>query len=300
MFCKYCGIQNSNSTNYCKSCGNLVGDIGNDTSINNHQSFQSVPSSSWWKKINTSALIKVLLILGFVAFGVYSSMDDEVIQSNNDAISSMNTGKGNDAISQFQSAAEGATTAENKITTLKNLAYSYSTEGQNNEALETFKKALPLTTVDSFDYYLILGEIANLEHSPKTAQENYYKAYGIRPNDFQINNALAVFYLDVEDWFPQYADYPKGLDFALKARTLDSSNLTIQNLAVAYLLNENYAKSLELFLPMDSAQFPAINLWIGLNYAAQDNTINAKKYFQKYIDSGAETPPDIIEYMRTE
>ena len=44
----------------------------------------------------------------------------------------------------------------------------YSTESKNELALSTFKEAFALTTQDSYDYYLIAGEIALLENKPNS------------------------------------------------------------------------------------------------------------------------------------
>jgi hypothetical protein len=52
---------------------------------------------------------------------------------------------------------------ETKIESLKNLAFVYISEDEQKEALKTFKEALSLISDKSLNYYLISGNIAELE-----------------------------------------------------------------------------------------------------------------------------------------
>ena len=98
------------------------------------------------------------------------------IATNNDAIANFDLGNNQQAISQLQQASQSAVTNDTKINTLKNLAYVYSTEGKEDLALQAFKEALALTSTGSFEYYLISGEVAELEDKYNSAILSYNKA----------------------------------------------------------------------------------------------------------------------------
>ena len=110
-------------------------------------------------------------------------MDEESVTKNNDGLASLESGDIETGIRQLQEASQDAFTGESKLITLVNLGYAYSSEGQYDQALESFKEALTHTSEDSFDYYLVYGEIALIEGNPDLAKINYEKAYQLKPND---------------------------------------------------------------------------------------------------------------------
>lgn len=200
------------------------------------------PARRVLNKVTVGRVVKALLVLAIIGWGIYTNLDEDAIKTNNEGIASFDSGKSNDAIRQFQEAANSAVTNDTKINALKNLGYAYISEGKNDLALNSFRDALALAKSDSFDYYLISGEIAVLEHKPDAAERNYTKAYQMSPDDFQINNALNLFYLDLEEIAPDYADYPKALIHAQKAYDVSSAeikNTATQNLGIAHFFNEN-------------------------------------------------------------
>ncbi|MBU4204980.1 hypothetical protein KKH26_02280 [Patescibacteria group bacterium] len=214
---------------------------------------------------------------------------------------SFDSGDSQSAINQFQQAKQDAVSNENKINTLKNLAYVYIAESQNEQALSTFKEALNLAKANSFDYYLISGEIALLEYKPNSAILSFNKAYELNPNDYQINNTLALFYIDIEEIAPQYVDYPKALSFAKKAYEYDTekSEISKQNLAIAYYFNDNFDQTISLLSSSNLTQHPYAAYWLGLAYLNKEDHINAKIYLQKAINSGVEVPQEIHDYLNS-
>jgi Tfp pilus assembly protein PilF len=297
MFCINCGQETTETTKFCINCGEPFKQAPEPTPIHQAPTATATPSG-FFQKINTSNVIKVLIGLVIVGFIIYSNIDDQVVKTNNDALNSFNTGNSTDAISQLESASQGALTNENKVNTLKNLAYVYSTEGKNDKALTTFKEALTHTKVDSFDYFLILGEVADLEGKPLLAKQHYERAYSMNSSDFQINNALALFYMDVEQLHPQYADVIKGLQFARVANSTNNTAMTLGNLGVALVLNEKYAEAITYLNQINLQQHPYINLWLGLAYAGLENVEKAKYHLQQYIATGEEVPPEITDYLK--
>jgi tetratricopeptide (TPR) repeat protein len=147
------------------------------------------------------------------------------------------------------------------------------------------------------DYYLISGEIAELENKPNSALIAYNKAYEKDPEDGQVNNSLALFYLDLYDAHPQYTDYPKALTFALKANQLQSDNISKKNLALAYYFNENYVQTISLLRSVDISKEPDYAYYLGLAYAVTKDTINAKIYLRQAIAGGMKVPQNVYDYI---
>ncbi len=237
------------------------------------------------------------MLLGFIGWGIYTSQDDDVVQRNNDAISAFNSGQSDLAINQFQQASQEAVSKENKVESLKNLGYVNTTEGNYAEALSAFKQALTLTGKDSFNYYLISGEIAVLEGKPNSAYISFNKAYSLNPESFQINNSLALFHIDLEEIAPQYTDYPKALKYAQKAYSLQSDEIGRQNLGIAHYFNDNYIQAINLLSQTNLDQHPYMALWLGLAYAGNGDVTNAKSHFRTAIAKGVEIPQEVYDYL---
>jgi len=266
-----------------------------DTETSTYRPFRPpMPKKAWTTGQVIRTVIAVIAALFFSSFvvglGAINFLNKIAVDTNNRSLSAFESGNSDQAISQLQIASKYAVKNDTKINTLKNLAYAYSSESKNELALSTFKEALALTSNGSFDYYLISGEVALLEGKPNEAQLAYNKAYEINPNEFQINNALAMFYLDFESVAPQYIDYKKALIYAQKAYDLNKLESFKQNLAIAYYYNENYTQTISLLSTSNFTNHPYAALWLGLAYAQKDDTVNAKFYFQKGFTGGAIVP----------
>lgn len=262
-----------------------------------------MPKEPWTisQIIKTAGVVIVVggLILLKIIFGAISSVDNNAVDKNNSAQESYQSGgNAEQAISQLQQASRDAVTNSTKLTAKTNLAYVYSSEGKNDLALSTFREALVLAPEGTIDYYLILGEVALLEDKPNAALIAYNKAYEKDPNNFQINNALNLFYLDIADERPQYSDVSKAISYAVKAHQIQPSDITKQNLAIAYHLNKDYKQSISLLLSISNiASQPYLAYWLGLSYAGDEQPVNAKRYLQIAINGGVEVPKEIINYM---
>lgn len=297
MFCTQCGKESDATKKFCTSCGSPL--IRNENYDNRRVEVPvktSLPKSS---SFGIRSIITILVILGFIGFGIYNALDEEAITANNDALTNFESGNSQQAAQQLDEASKNAISNETKINTLKNLGYVHSTEGNNDQALTAFIEALGYTTQDTFDYYLVSGEIALLEGKPNAANISFYKAYGINPEDYQINNSLALFHIDVEDIAPQYVDYPKAVTFAQKAYSLNSGEIARQNLGIAYYFNENYDQAISTLSQTNIDQHPYIALWLGLSYAGKKDIVNAKLYIQKATDAGVEVPPEVREVVNS-
>lgn len=305
MFCKNCGKEIGGIKKFCTNCGATASNTQGANTTTPLPVRSPMPKEPW----TTGRIIKVVVAVIFVGgliflkFGLsaINSIDNTAVNKNNSAQESYQSGGDpNQAISQLEQASHDAVTNSTKMTTRLNLAYVYSSEGKNDLALSTFREALTFASEGTVDYYLISGEIALLEGKPNSALVAYNKAYEKDPSGFQINNALNLFYLDIADERPQYSNYPKALTYALKANEVQPSDITKQNLAIAYHLNENYKRAISLFLSVNNISGqPYVAYWLGLAYAGDQQPINAKRYLQIAINGGVDVSQEVINYINS-
>lgn len=282
MFCKKCGEKTPESQKFCSNCGTL---------------FSNTPNDGTKKSLNIGiAIVVVLAIIGFI---IYGSVNQDSVEKNNEALTSFNSGDSQGAVSQLQQAVKDVNTDDAKIMVLRNLAYVYESEGEYDQAYNTYIEALAYAREDTFDYYITSAEIARLEGKQNAAEISYNKAYQLKPNDFQINNSLALFYLDLDGLSTNYIDYPKALIHAQKAYDNDTeeSEAGKQNLAIAHLFNGDYDKAILLFLSTNLNQHPYVAYWLGVAYMAKGDDVNAKFYFQKAVDAGIEVEQEVHDYL---
>lgn len=295
MYCKNCGTKSDGTKNFCTNCGKeLSGAKAAPSQARTTPNFTKTEFKSSW---SVGRILGILFIVAIVGWGIYVSQDDAVIKKNNNALSNFDSGNSQQAINQFEEASRDAVSTENKINTLKNLAYVYSSVGQNDQSINTFNEALALTSSDSFDHYLISGEVAMLQGKPDTALLAYNKAYTKNPNDFQINNALALFYIDIEDVAPQHSDYAKAVGYAQRAVQLTDLQVARQNLGLAYYFNENYPQAISTFSSLTLDKDSTTAYWLGLSYARNNEPTDAKIYLRKAIANGVKVPQEVYDYL---
>lgn len=304
MFCKQCGKKAEEAETSCSVCGAKLELETTSQPINTTepQTGSIVGQSTYTgqKKSPWAAIVAAVIIIGIsAAIGYFYSIDEEENLQNNEAIESFDQGDSTTAIEQFRQAADSAVKDENKILYLKNLGYVYFSDGSYEEAEKTFREALALTKPETLDYYLILAEIAFLEENPEEALANYTKAYELNPNDYQTNNSLALFFLDLDGWFPDYIDDEKALFHAQKALENDDAGLelTKQNLGIAHYFNSNYSEAIKYLSTTDYARQPAVGYWMGYAYYGKGDYDNAVYYFQLAKDAGVEFPEDINQFL---
>lgn len=310
MFCKNCGKELDGTKKFCSGCGNANSTIQDTHRETNTDTSSTVvrppmPKKPWTKVRIIKTVLMVIVFGGLLSLkfigGAINSLDNDAIDKNNSAQDSYTSGgDANKAIQQLQQASQDAVSNSTKMTTKVNLAYIYSSEGEEELALETFKEALPLASEGSLDYYLISGEIALLEGKSNSALLAYNKAYEKNPNDAQINNALGLFYLDIFDERPQYYDAVKALNYTKKAYEIQPSDITKENLGIAYYFNENYKQAISLLSSVAGiTNRPYEVYWLGLAYVGDNQPTNAKYYLQIALDGGVEMPQEVINYINS-
>jgi len=294
MYCKNCGKKIQKKEKKCLYCGEP-----NIQIVIKDANYPKPPKKKWnfLRIIVTFGIVLIILFrIGIIG---YNYIEKESINTNNEAISSFNAGNSEVAIKKLQQALKDAKFNINKLNALKNLGYIYLSEGQNDKAITSFKNALRYTN-DKFEYYLISGEIATLKNEIDVAEKNLLKAYKLHPNDFQINNTLNLFYLDLKDIAPKYADYKKALHYAkqaFNASPLDTKNIAQQNLALAYFFNKNYTETIKILSKFDTDKEPYLAYWLGLSYINIGNDKMGVFYLKKAIDSGIEVSQEIHDYI---
>lgn len=293
MHCTNCGNKLNLGQKFCTGCGKQI-EIAES---NNAHPASSTPLPNS-KPFSIRQIITTVIVLGFIAFSAIASLDEDAINANNEGLTSFESGNNQEAIQKLQQASQDAHSNDTKILTLINLGYVQTTEGKNQDALVSFRQALSLTTKDSFEYFLISGEIDIIELRFDSALVNLKKAYALKPDDYQVNNSLALFYLDLEDIDQKHVDYKQALFHAKKANTAQSdSKITRENLGLAYFFNEMYSESAQLLIQSDLSNKPALNLYIGLSYAGIQDVSKARFYLQQAINAGVTVPQEVYDYM---
>lgn len=298
MFCPDCGTKLGETAQFCGSCGRSL------SSASEYKATQETsPVSSFPKKkkpfFSLKAIIWILIIAGFAAYNAHDSANQNAISINNQGLNNFESGNNQQAISDLNSASQQAVSNDTKVSTLKNLAYAYEANDRNAQALSAFEQALPLTSQGSLDNYFISGEIALLQNNPSTALSDFLQANRIDPNDYQVNNSLALFYLNSDGSSTGYEDYPKALQYAQKAYSADQGEISRENFAFANLMNDNYDKAISLYSQSNINQHPTVALNMGLAYAGKNDVANAKYYFQKAIDLGVQVPFQVKNYLNS-
>ena len=293
MICPKCGRISSIDEQVCAHCQQPLAPT--EGAPLQPTSPANQPAWTVWKRFRTGFF--VLVVIGLIGHRIYTTVENNAIDKNNAAFDSVQSGNPDQAITQLKSALETAVSAETKATILMNLGYIYEARDQNDGALESFQKVIDITKPDSFDSAMAAAELADLQGKPDIAYQKFSQAYAINPDDYQLNNSLALFHLDLMDTAPQYVNYPKALTYAQKAYQLDSSDTTKKNLGIAYFFNDKYPEAIKMFSQLSTKDSGEVSLWLGMSYAATDNAPQAKIYLQKAVDAGETLPSSMKQYL---
>jgi Flp pilus assembly protein TadD len=300
MFCKNCGAKNEEGAKFCGSCGQSFSEP--DIKATPKSTAQtSIPKRK--SGITAGRVVWILIILGFIGYGAYSSQDQQAVTTNNAALgtydSSDSATSTQQVIQQFQTAYSNATDDTTKLGILKNLAFVYGSDGDTKDALSTFQEALQYAPQGSSDYYLVSGEIAELQNNPAAASTDLNQANAIKPQDFQIENELGLFYLDMNSSWTTYDDNAKALKYLQASYNAEANDASAENLAIAYYFNNDYQQAISLLKPLNITDHPTAAIWIGRAYADENDSTDAMIYFQKGINAGAQVPQDVTDYMNS-
>lgn len=287
MVCKKCGISIPDGKDYCDNCG--LAECYSSLE-NSNKSVRKENIKKW-----IGVIFSVLFFVLIFSSKIYRLIQNRSTNQNNQALEILNQGGDKEeAIKQLDKAKDLSIDDDSKITALMNKAYIYVGEEKDDLAKKSFEEALGLTKNESYEYYLISGEIASLDRNVGIAFENYQKAYGLNPNDYLINNSLGLFYLFDKE------DYAKGLEFAKRAEELSdkfSKDTAKENLAIANYFNENYDEALNLFLSFDLTKKPYLYTSIAYCYLQKNDEENARIYFQKSKDVGETLTADEENFL---
>ncbi|MBI1907869.1 tetratricopeptide repeat protein [Candidatus Uhrbacteria bacterium] len=297
MQCSTCGKEVADGKKYCADCQKTFGVSNTPEAAGSAAASPAQHATGSAASKVVGGIISAVVLLAFIAFGVYNSLDDKAYETNEDALDAYEEGDTTSAVAGFRQAADEAYTDEAKISALVNLAYAYLAEGDDVEARAAFEEALDIAEPDSLEYHLVSGELTELDDDAAGALAHYTAAYDINPNDAQVNSTLALFYMDMGDEWPDLVDYPKAYAHAKAAYEVDPSNTAVENLAfAAYFVGEN-EESIAMFLATDLPNEPYNNVWLGYAYWNIGDDVNAEYYFRQGIALGADVPEEVAEFL---
>ncbi|MCK4524855.1 MAG: tetratricopeptide repeat protein [Candidatus Andersenbacteria bacterium] len=283
MYCEKCGNEITNDDQFCGVCGIPL---------------KNIQKSKKNKRIDKDFNFIIRIVIIFVILGLFGSYGgNKATEYNDKGIEYADkTDNYEDAINSFKQASENYTDDESKTISLINLALTYEADENNEMALKTYEEALQYAKDESYSYFIIKGGIYELKHNYNLALQSYNKAYNINPDEYQINSILGVYYSDMDEI--GHKDYNKSLKYSKRAYELEpASDLSKENLAVAYYLLENYDKALSLFLETNYKEKGLNNYWLGLIYVMKEDDVHAKYYFKKASDMGIDLEPEIRDYL---
>lgn len=300
MFCKQCGSEIKEESSFCAGCGSEVIPLEKREKFDYPKPPKDTVVKKFTKFFGFGFLVFVVLLIR-VVISYVNTPDYESVNKNDEAIEQFIIGDSTSALAGLEEALSSAEVSENKMNILKNLAYVLTNEGRKDEAILRFKEALEFAENDEFETNLIKGEIAYLEWNFPLAESLYLKAHDLNPTEFQINNALALFYLDLEVIAPDFEDYPSALEYALLAKKYarpDVQDIVDQNLAIAYYFNNYYQEAISLWLTQDTSD-PINAYWLGWAYVANNQENVGIPYLKKAVASGLKISQEEIDYINS-
>ncbi len=310
MFCEKCGNRLPENAKFCNKCGTKVsydqpekkvfhGQVQQKEHKEEKVALPEMPSQPQ-KKFNFkkySWIFIILFLIGLKGCSYYEDQNnEEAIKINDRIINNLSQYSYADATSQLENALSLAKDDRVKADIYSNLGFINLSEEKGAEALDNFNKALDLYDINTFDYFLMKGEIEYINRDYDKALEYYKKAYNKDPSDFLINNSLAVFYLSLDDESEKYLDVDKAIQHSKRAKEINNNDLTKSNLATAYTLKEEYQKAINLFNQISNMDSDEEYL-LGLNYLNIEDFDNAVKFFKKAKDHGAKLEPEFEDFL---
>lgn len=290
MKCFKCGAEVPQGNTTCNQCGqSLVAQTKLKTEENQ-------PEQPKKKQSVAGIIVAVLVFIGFSAFGYYNN---RAVDQNDQALDLMESGSNYEqALTGFEQAYDSVNSKEDKIEILKNWAYAYLSESDNDNAKTKFIEAKSLADQGSFNFNLISGEIALLDNQGQQALDYFNQAYDLAPDDFQINSTLGIFYLGLDEVTEIFTDYDQALIYNQAAYDGNSQSETMkENLALSYYFLERYAEAVPLLLATSLENKPYNNYLLGLCYYSLGADDSSRQYFQSAADQGYELSQEIIEFI---
>ena len=173
---------------------------------------------------------------------------------NQEGLAYYNKGEFRTALNRFQMAIEKEDF--NKLSRTgyyRNAGLCYTNLGIKDSSILMFEAAADLNDKNSFEYLLNKAEALLIREEYKAASKLLDKAYKLNKEDMSLNNTLGLMYMGEYD--PDIFDPERALQHNQIAFDMDPGQFTKHNLAMNYLLLENFEKSLELYRELHE-EFP--------------------------------------------
>ncbi len=291
MYCSNCGIKFKLEKEGSEICDTCVEKMEVEKNSENSQE----EKKGFFSGFSLKNIFIGLAIVGFLLYKVFVAINNSTVDKINPLIENYNIGKisAQELIVGLEKEKDSSMMSENKIVLLQSLANAYYTEGNFQKSFETNKETLLLLDKNSFDFFMTQGDVLTAEEKYQEAEKLYKLAYAKKPNDYFINNALCIFYIDA---FPS----EKAVSFCETAYKKEKDILSKGNLGVAYITYGQNKEGIALLRNFDFKENPHLAYWMGLGYYQEDDEENAKKYFQIALDNGMDVGADVLEYLKEE
>jgi len=173
----------------------------------------------------------------------------------------------------------------NNAKTYNNLGILYYTLGQQNYAIEAYKKAVEVNPNDADIYYNLGISYQNLEQY-NDAIETYKKAIELNPNDTDLYNNLGVLYHKLGQQNYAIRAYKKAIE-------LDPNNAkTYNNLGISYLKLKQYNNAIEAYKKAIEANPNDADLYnnLGISYQKLEQYNDAIEAYKKAFELNFNDP----------
>jgi tetratricopeptide (TPR) repeat protein len=292
----------------CPNCGQSINSSSNSSSqtgLNGQlDSNLGTVKSIMINKIKTRfKIVAIMIVVGIIIFVFFNKpilqfLNDMAEDTADQAVQLYNSGDTTGALNNMLDALEMASDPKIELTLLKNIAYIYIEQGSKEDALEYLNKALLLASKDSFDYYLITGEIAWVNGQTDSAYTAYEQAKKLKTDDYQLNNNLALLHLNLNGKANKYFDYTKALAYSKKAVELNKTKYSQNILGIAYYFNKDYKNAISILGSLSGYYDPISDYYLGLAYLDSGDDFNSIVYLKSAIQDGVTPSQKVVDFLK--
>ena len=300
MFCAKCGHSSSENTPFCPGCGqeNLGNEGQTEQQVGSQEHEAVITKNEAPQKTFRSSWFWLLVPLAVAAAVFWTSVNDVAIREHNEAIDAFSEGDFETAQQALEEAENDTVSDATRAHILITRAYIETTEGNNEVALAKFREALLLLEDDMYEKPLIKGEIAYLEGDADAAEKYYLEAAKMAPNEAQTQNALTMFYLDVDGYYPEFFDPDAALLYAEETYALTQTgepmrDIALENLIVSHVIGGDDSRALALLKMVDFKKKPYMYIWKGTAHLNLGNDEEALTNYDLAVKNGAITREEI-------
>lgn len=239
----------------------------------------------------------LIVIIVAVSIGVsFLTTDNKSINAYEEGNNAAHRGDYTTAIENFEYMAQNAKNDEDKARGFISLGYTYMALNDIDTAkiaLMSAKEIAETTPRDDLTG-IASAELALLNNNPEEAQKQYMFAYDADPQNYEINNSMAIFYMDLEGRSTEYINDSQALIHAQKAFDAKDEYTHVTatfHLGLAHYFNENFTEAIQYLTQL---QDPTAWYWTALAYYDSQDQAQADTFMQKALNAGIQPEPEIL------